>query len=68
MINKRIILISMGILAAAILVIVLIFSTEPTAQSEGATKESAMLVSTVPAKKGQFHSEYRRHRNCKTTE
>lgn len=51
MINKRIILISMGILAAAILVIVLIFSTEPTAQSEGATKESAMLVSTVPAKK-----------------
>ncbi|MEE2770958.1 MAG: efflux RND transporter periplasmic adaptor subunit [Bacteroidota bacterium] len=54
MINKRIILISVGILAAAILVIVLIFSTEPTAQSEGATKESAMLVSTVPAKKGNF--------------
>ncbi|MEO2063735.1 MAG: hypothetical protein ABGW97_12190 [Christiangramia sp.] len=54
MINKKVILISVGILAAAILVIVLIFSTEPTAQSEGATKESAMLVSTVPAKKGNF--------------
>ncbi len=54
MINKKIILICVGILAAAILVIVLIFSSEPTAQSEGATKESAMLVSTVPAEKGNF--------------
>lgn len=42
------------IFLVAIAVVVLIYSTEPTAQSEGATKKTAMLVSVETVKKGQY--------------
>ncbi|MDX1760975.1 MAG: efflux RND transporter periplasmic adaptor subunit [Christiangramia sp.] len=52
--KKRILIICGGILLVAIVVTALIFLTEPTAQSEGATKEMAMLVKVEPAKKGNY--------------
>ncbi|WP_203293873.1 efflux RND transporter periplasmic adaptor subunit [Luteirhabdus pelagi] len=52
--KKKIVIISLGILVAAALVTFLIFMTEPTAKSEGATKETAMLVNYVEAEKGTF--------------
>ncbi|NJY63410.1 efflux RND transporter periplasmic adaptor subunit [Salinimicrobium sp. CDJ15-81-2] len=52
--RKKTLLISLGILIAAAVVTMFIFMTEPTASSEGATKQTAMLVETVPAEKGTF--------------
>ncbi|MCX2680841.1 efflux RND transporter periplasmic adaptor subunit [Galbibacter sp. EGI 63066] len=52
--RKKIILICLVILFAAIVIITIIFLTEPTAKSEGAVKESAMLVNIVEVEKGNF--------------
>lgn len=52
--NKKIALICGGIFLAAIVIVVLIYSSEPTAQSEGATKKTAMLVSVEQVEKGTF--------------
>lgn len=52
--NKKIALICGLIFLAAIIIVVLIYSSEPTAQSEGATKKSAMLVSVEQVEKGTF--------------
>jgi RND family efflux transporter MFP subunit len=52
--TKKIILVCGGILLAGALVTLLIFSTEPTAKQEGATKQSAMLVEVVAAEQGSF--------------
>ncbi|MBO0330280.1 efflux RND transporter periplasmic adaptor subunit [[Muricauda] lutisoli] len=52
--NKKIIYICLAILVGGILVTALIFSTEPEAQSEGATIETAILVDVVDAKKGTY--------------
>ncbi|PEN14078.1 efflux transporter periplasmic adaptor subunit [Longibacter salinarum] len=41
------VLICAGIIAGAAVLMALIFSTEPTAQTSGATKESAMLVDVI---------------------
>ncbi|MEQ8910172.1 MAG: efflux RND transporter periplasmic adaptor subunit [Vicingaceae bacterium] len=51
--NKTAIISGLIFLAAAVL-ITLIFTTEPTAQSEGATKKSAMLVSVEPVHLGDY--------------
>ena len=52
--NKKIIYICLAILVGGILVTTLIFFTEPEAQSEGATIETAILVDVVEAEKGTF--------------
>lgn len=52
--TKKILLICLGILVVATLAIYLIFNTEPTAQSENATWESAMLVDVVEVESGNF--------------
>ncbi|WP_421824438.1 efflux RND transporter periplasmic adaptor subunit [Flagellimonas oceanensis] len=52
--NKKIIYICLAILMGGILVTTLIFSTEPEAQSEGASIETAILVDVVDAEKGTF--------------
>ncbi|WP_339700490.1 efflux RND transporter periplasmic adaptor subunit [uncultured Marixanthomonas sp.] len=52
--NKKILLICLVILLAAVAITFLIFFTEPTAESEGATKQTAMLVNTVEVKKGDY--------------
>lgn len=52
--NKKVIFICLGILLTAIVITSIIFFTEPTAKSEGAVKESAMLVNVVTAEKGNF--------------
>lgn len=52
--NKKIILICGGILLLAVVITSFIFLTEPTAKSEGASKETAMLVEVVPVEKGDF--------------
>ncbi|NHF58131.1 efflux RND transporter periplasmic adaptor subunit [Flavobacteriaceae bacterium TP-CH-4] len=52
--TKKILLICLGILLAGIAITVIIFSTEPEAQREGATLETAMLVDVVPVEKGTF--------------
>lgn len=52
--RKKLILICGGILLLGVLVTSAIFLTEPEAKSEGATKESAMLVETLPVKRGDF--------------
>jgi RND family efflux transporter MFP subunit len=52
--NKKIIYICLAILLGGILVTTLIFSTEPEAQSEGASIETAILVDVVDAEKGTF--------------
>ena len=46
------------ILGIAALVLIYIFSTEPEAQSEGATKKTAMLVSVMDVEKGSFTPEF----------
>jgi RND family efflux transporter MFP subunit len=51
---KKTALICLLIFGLAAAVTTLIYSTEPTAQKEGATKESAMLVNVVPVRKGTF--------------
>lgn len=53
--RKRTILISAIILVAAIVVTVLIFVNEPTAQKSGATKQTAMLVETTEVQRGNFN-------------
>jgi RND family efflux transporter MFP subunit len=52
--TKKILLICGGILLAGILITTLIFSTEPTAQREGATRETAMLVDVTQVERGDF--------------
>ncbi|MDF0709196.1 efflux RND transporter periplasmic adaptor subunit [Flagellimonas okinawensis] len=50
--NKKVLYICLAILAAGALITVLIFSTEPEAQSEGASIETAILVDVVSTEKG----------------
>jgi len=52
--TKKILIICFGILLLAVIVTYFIFSTEPTASSEGATKETAMLIDVVKAEEGDF--------------
>ena len=52
--KKRVLIICGVILLAAIVITSIIFLTEPTASSEGATKQMAMLVKVEPAVKGDF--------------
>lgn len=52
--NKKILIICGIILLIAAAITSLIFLTEPTASSEGATKQMAMLVQVEPAEKGNF--------------
>jgi len=52
--NKKVIWICLAILLGGILVTILIFSTEPEAQQEGASIETAILVDVVTAEKGTF--------------
>ena len=52
--TKKILLICAGILLIAVVVMVIIFSTEPTAKSEGSVKESAMLVSLATAERKDY--------------
>ncbi len=52
--RKKILIICGSILLIAVVVIAVIFLTEPTAQSEGATRESAMLVSVESVNRGDF--------------
>lgn len=52
--SKKLILICLAILVGGILMTVLIFSTEPEAQSEGASIETAILVDVVEAEKGTY--------------
>ncbi|MEC3966423.1 efflux RND transporter periplasmic adaptor subunit [Flagellimonas halotolerans] len=52
--NKKLMLICLAILLGGILVTTLIFSTEPEAQQEGATIETAILVDVVSVEKGTF--------------
>src|SRR5680860_161007 len=56
--NIFIVIICGIILLIASGVVYVIFSTEPTAQSEGATKTSAMLVSVTLVNEGQFTPEF----------
>lgn len=53
--SKKIFFISIGILAFAGVVTLLVFYTEPTAQQEGAQRETAMLVDVVEAEKDDYH-------------
>ena len=52
--TKKILLICAGILIVAVIAMVLIFSTEPTAKSEGSVKESAMLVSLMRVERKDY--------------
>jgi RND family efflux transporter MFP subunit len=52
--TKKILIICLSILLVAVIVTYFIFSSEPTASSEGATKQTAMLISVVEAEKGNF--------------
>ena len=52
--KKRILIICGAILLVAVVITAFIFLTEPTASSEGATKQMAMLVKVEPAEKGNF--------------
>lgn len=52
-------LFSILILLAAAAIVALIYATEPTAQTEGATKETAMLVRVEPVEKGSFTPVFR---------
>ena len=56
--KKSIIIICLVILVVTVGVVFLIFSTEPEAQSEGATKKSAMLVSVASVERGSFTTEF----------
>ncbi|NJW51817.1 efflux RND transporter periplasmic adaptor subunit [Salinimicrobium oceani] len=55
--RKKIIIISVVILLFAVVITSFIFFTEPTAQSEGASKEMAMLVQTTSAEAGSYSPE-----------
>ena len=52
--NKKILWICLAILGGGLVITALIFSTEPEAQREGATIETAMLVDVMTIKKGAF--------------
>lgn len=52
--KKKIIFICIGILVIGMVITAVIFLTEPEAQSEGATVETAMLVDVVAVKRGTF--------------
>lgn len=52
--TKKILIICGVILLIAVVITAVIFLSEPTAQSEGATKQMAMLVKVEPAEKGDF--------------
>lgn len=52
--KKKILIICVGILAVAAVVTYIIFSSEPTAKSESATKEMAMLVEVKTVEEGEF--------------
>ncbi|GHA49597.1 hemolysin D [Salinimicrobium marinum] len=52
--TKKILIICLGILLVAVVVTYFIFSSEPTASSEGATKQTAMLIDVVKAEQGDF--------------
>lgn len=52
--KKKSLLISLLILLGAAVVVVIIFLTEPTAQREGATRETAMLVDIQTVKRGNY--------------
>lgn len=52
--SKKILLICLAILVSGILVTTLIFFTEPEAQSEGASIETAILVDVIPVEHGTF--------------
>ena len=52
--RKKTVLISLGILLVAVVITFVIFNTEPTAQSEAATKKTAMLVDVVEVVRGNF--------------
>lgn len=52
--RKKTFIISVTILLVGFIVTALIFITEPTAQMEGATKETAMLVEVTEVKRGTF--------------
>ena len=52
--NKKILWICLAILLGGLAITLVIFSTEPEAQREGATLERAMLVEVMPAEKGTF--------------
>lgn len=52
--KKKILMICLGILLLAVVVTYFIFTTEPTANSEGATRQTAMLVDVVEVEYGNF--------------
>ncbi len=55
--RKKTLFISLAILLIAAIITFIIFSTEPTAQRGGATKQTAMLVDVVETERGDFHPE-----------
>ncbi|RNL94512.1 efflux RND transporter periplasmic adaptor subunit [Sinomicrobium pectinilyticum] len=56
--KKSILIICALILLVTIAIVFLIFTTEPTAKSEAATKKTAMLVSVEAVKEGSFIPEF----------
>ncbi|MGS2739776.1 efflux RND transporter periplasmic adaptor subunit [Sinomicrobium sp. M5D2P17] len=56
--KKRILIICTLILLVTVTIIFLVFTTEPTAKSEAATKKTAMLVSVETVKEGSFIPEF----------
>ena len=54
MTRKKILLICLAILLAGVAITTLIFSTEPEAQKEGASIETAMLVDVMEVERGTF--------------
>jgi RND family efflux transporter MFP subunit len=52
---RKSLLISLAILLVGAGIVILIFSTEPSATRGGATKETAMLVDVIEAEEGDFH-------------
>lgn len=52
--RKKILLICLAILDGGLLITALIFSTEPEAQREGASIETAMLVDVMPVERGTY--------------
>ncbi|MBS3806188.1 MAG: efflux RND transporter periplasmic adaptor subunit [Bacteroidales bacterium] len=57
--TKKTILFSLFILLVGVIVTVVIFSTEPTAERGGATKKTAMLVDVIEAEKGTYSPRIR---------
>ncbi|WP_138429596.1 efflux RND transporter periplasmic adaptor subunit [Fodinibius saliphilus] len=52
---KRTVILCLAILLGSALMVLFIFSTEPSAQKTGATQKTAMLVETVEVQKGSYH-------------